>query len=170
MIKSTDRLGHFISDTPRHWLPHCWYNECMNKMTVGAKKGGYLWAQQHRFILTKADITNVLNVQTDSNSDNTGPPMEPVLGAIICLLCAGVLQLNSFIGNSCLWSAVMFTHLLFSFQSLMIFISKISIWSSFRITFFSWESPSVFSLCFSFPLSLYTFSNSGFLRLWSSVC
>ena len=63
-------------------------------MTVGAKKGGYLRAQQRRFILTKADITNVLNVQTGSNSDNTGPPLEPVLGAIVCLLCAGVLQLT----------------------------------------------------------------------------
>lgn len=45
----------------------------MNKMTVGAKKGGYSWAQEHRFILTKADITNVLNAQTDSNRDNTEP-------------------------------------------------------------------------------------------------
>lgn len=44
----------------------------MNKMTGGAKKGGYSWAQ-HRLILTKADITNVLNVQTDSNRDNTEP-------------------------------------------------------------------------------------------------
>lgn len=41
-------------------------------MTGGAKKGGYSWAQ-HRLILTKADITNVLNVQTDSNRDNTEP-------------------------------------------------------------------------------------------------
>ena len=61
-------------------------------MTGGAKKGGYSWAQ-HGLILTKADITNVLNVQTDSNRDNTEPSYGTLFKAINCLLCAGILHL-----------------------------------------------------------------------------
>lgn len=68
--------------------------------------------------------------------------MEPVFKATRCLLCAGILHLL-FLGNSGLQSAIRFTHLLFSFQSLCFSFLKFPLGPFLELHF----SPEIPHLC-----------------------